>query len=116
MTWFIPGHYVYVIFSLRGLYIGKGSGERVHESMKERHGLFYFILGRHYTQKGAYRVESKLIRFCRSTGIPLQNGRAPRRGLWATLFPRCRRRRKTSTKDLLIAVVFWAVVIWWLIH
>jgi hypothetical protein len=45
MAWLTPKYYVYVILSLQGLYIGKGCGGRVRESMKERHGLVRLKVG-----------------------------------------------------------------------
>jgi hypothetical protein len=50
MAWFSPNYYVYVILSFRGLYVGKGCGGRVRESMKERHGLVCLKVGRYFTQ------------------------------------------------------------------
>ena len=112
MGWLSPKYYVYVIVSLRGLYVGKGCGDRVRESMKERHGLFYLILSRSFTQKSAYRSETRTIRMLRSMGVPLQNGRAPRRGIWASMVRRRKKSRKSSGR--LSALVFWVVVFWWI--
>jgi hypothetical protein len=106
-----PKHYVYVIVSLRGLYIGKGSGERIRESMNERRGIVCFKVRRCFTSSGAYRAESRLIRCCRRTGIPLQNGRAP--GRWFRL--KQRRREKHSLRDRLVGSIVLIGGAWWLL-
>lgn len=112
MGWLSPKYYVYLIVSLRGLYVGKGIGDRVRESMKERHGLFYLILSRSFTQKSAFRSEARTIRLLRSMCVPLQNGRAPRRGIWASMVGRRKTSKKSSRRVL--AFVFWVAVIWWI--
>jgi hypothetical protein len=114
MTWLTPKYYVYVILSLRGLYIGKGCGGRVRESMKERHGLIRLKVGSYFTQAAAYRAETRLIRSCRRLIIPLQNGRAPRTSVWRQLFPRARRRKRLTSAQAIVGLAFWGLVIWWL--
>lgn len=115
MGWLSPRHYVYVIVSLRGLYIGKGSGDRIRESMKERHGIACFQVGRYFTSSGAYRTESRLIQGCRRSGVPLQNGRAPNRSIWRGISSRPARRQRTSLRDRLVGVAVLGGLIWWLL-
>jgi hypothetical protein len=109
-----PKYYVYVILSLRGLYVGKGCGGRVRESMKERHGLVRLKVGTYFTQAGAYRAETRLIRLCRCLMIPLQNGRAPRTSVWRQFFPRARRRKRLSSVQMVFGLAFWVFVLSWL--
>jgi len=98
-------HYVYLIVSFRGLYVGKGSGERVWESLNERKGITYIILGRYFTARNAYRAEGRLIRRLRRLYMPLQNGRAPRRSWWKRLRSNGHSRRKFSMLEGCIAIV-----------
>lgn len=79
---FFRKHYVYLIFSFRGFYIGKGSGGRVWESLKERQGLTFVIVGRYFTARNAFRAEARLIQTFRLLHLPLQNGRSPRQRWW----------------------------------
>jgi len=111
MSLFAPRYYVYVIFSIRGLYVGKGTGCRVRESLKERHGLFSVIVGRYFTQKGAYGAETRLIRAFRCVLVPLQNGRAPRSSIWRRFLPRRRQRVRLNKVEVLVGLIFWAFVI-----
>ena len=112
MSIFSRRHYVYAILSLRGLYIGKGSGERIRESTKERRGVVAFKISRHFTARAAYRAEARLIRGCRRLGIPMQNGRAPRRSFW-----RSSRVRTTpcAIKGRLIGIAFIGGLASWLL-
>jgi hypothetical protein len=96
MGLFSGKHNVYVVFSFRGLYAGKGSGLRAQESCQERHGLFVVIVSRYYFAKNAFRAEARLIRALRWLKIPLQNGKAPRTSLWRRLFGIKRRKRRRS--------------------
>lgn len=111
MSLFAPRYYVYVIFSIRGLYVGKGTGCRVRESLKERHGLFSVIVGRFFTQKGAYCAETRLIRTFRCLLFPVQNGRAPRSSTWHRLYPRRKRQVRLNKVEVLVGLAFWAFVI-----
>lgn len=115
MGLFSPKHYVYVIVSLRGLYIGKGSRDRIRESMKERHGIASFRVGRYFTASMAYRAESTLIRCCRRSRILLQNGRAPNSSIWRWFASRPKRRKRTTLRDRLVGFAAFGGVIWWLL-
>ncbi len=114
MGLFVRKHYVYVSVSLRVPYIGKGSGDRMRESMKERHGIACFKVGRYFTSSGAYRTESRLIRNCRRSGVPLQNGRAPNQSFWRGISSRPARRQRTSLRDRLVGAAVLGGLIWWL--
>lgn len=115
MALFSPKHYVYVILSWRGIYVGKGSGNRIRESMKERHGIACFKIRRCFTSSGAYRTESRLIRRCRRSGIALQNGRAPNSSLWRRLSPRSRRRPSAALRDRFLGCATLVGLGWWLL-
>jgi hypothetical protein len=113
MARFSPRYYVYLVFSLGGLYVGKGCGDRGKESKKERHGLVCLKVGRYLTQTHAYRAETRLIRSCRRLLIPLQNGCAPRTSVWRRLRPRSRRRNRLTSAEAIFGLVICALAIWW---
>ena len=115
MSFLSRKYYVYLVFSFKSLYVGKGSGDRVRESMGERDGLFHIVMGRYYSENAAYRAEKRLIACLRTFRIPLQNGRAPRKSLWERLTSSRRKTRKTSVVDTILGLIFLVLVIWWLV-
>lgn len=115
MGLFSRKHYVYVILSLGAPYIGKGSGDRIWESKKERHGITAFKVGRYFRSSAAHQAEQRLIRRYRRLGIPLQNGRSPNSSVWSRLSSRRSRRQRASLKDRLVGFAILGGALFWLL-